>query len=620
MMFTVIANDSEGECVRRGGDRFEVMIKGETETVKPSLEDHLNGTYSCTYSAYYSGKYTISIALHDEAIEGSPFEVLVGAGVVCPARSIASGEGIFKAQARRTAEVVIQANDDHAEHIKIGGNKFGIRVEKDDGLVFDGKVEDQNDGTYWGSYVCPHSGPYKVFIFAFNEDEKEEQIFGSPFSIIASAGDANATKTIAIGDGTRKADTKLPTTFIVQVRDDDGVDAEWGGTPVTVSIPGSKGLVEVRDMDDGTYEVTYSIPEIGVYELHVTIDGQGHIIGSPFTLTVGAETEEQAMMLKLHPRHFVVKGTGVSEARVLETADFTISLHDKEGNPVNHDGLDFHLRIDDRPSTDFNVWKLGFAQYGMSWVPPEVGFVQLHIEDALQRPVAASPFQVKVLPADTVAEKCEVSGRGSEYAQPEEPTEFLIHAYDKYDNRTDGAKFTVTVSDHPDQKFVVDGVVTDRHDGTYRVAYELRRSGPHMMSIVLNQGPSMRGEEAHIKGSPFRIFSEIGPIRAINCRLHGQGLENARLNERASFQLVAHDRYGTQLKVGAANIRVCPPIIGGIQLEEEEQRTFDMVKIEDNLNGTYDIHYVPRRTGSPWIVSLVKQQICFYFSSLMQER
>ena len=83
-------------------------------------------------------------------------------------------------------------------------------------------------------------------------------------------------------------------------------------------------------MDDGSYEVTYSIPEVGVYEMHVTIEGQGSISGSPFTLTIGAETEEQARLLKLHPRYFTTEGEGNKKAcrhLLLFTVEDLVPLH-----------------------------------------------------------------------------------------------------------------------------------------------------------------------------------------------------------------------------------------------------------------------------------------------------
>ena len=56
-----------------------------------------------------------------------------------------------------------------------------------------------------------------MFVFSVGADGTAEPIFGSPFSVVASAGQANPTKTTAIGEGIRKAERATPTTFIVQV-------------------------------------------------------------------------------------------------------------------------------------------------------------------------------------------------------------------------------------------------------------------------------------------------------------------------------------------------------------------------------------------------------------------
>ena len=58
-----------------------------------------------------------------------------------------------------------------------------------------------------------------------------------------------------------------------------------GELTATVSGIGNDVLspVAVRDNGDDTYDVTYSVPNTGTYELAIKYDGE-HIEGSPFTI------------------------------------------------------------------------------------------------------------------------------------------------------------------------------------------------------------------------------------------------------------------------------------------------------------------------------------------------
>lgn len=76
-------------------------------------------------------------------------------------------------------------------------------------------------------------------------------------------------------------------TFRIRAVDMRGEQRKDGGDVFKVEIKGPSGLVPnvtVEDMRDGSYLVSYKLPEPGEYQVEVTINGQ-HIRGSPWKQT-----------------------------------------------------------------------------------------------------------------------------------------------------------------------------------------------------------------------------------------------------------------------------------------------------------------------------------------------
>lgn len=58
-----------------------------------------------------------------------------------------------------------------------------------------------------------------------------------------------------------------------------------GGEAFAVQVQGvARDSVTVKDRQDGTYLVEYSVPAEGTYQAHVTLHG-AHVIGSPASVT-----------------------------------------------------------------------------------------------------------------------------------------------------------------------------------------------------------------------------------------------------------------------------------------------------------------------------------------------
>lgn len=80
---------------------------------------------------------------------------------------------------------------------------------------------------------------------------------------------------------------------------------------------------EVKDNDDGTYEITYTATTAGVYELNITI-GTEHVADSPYPVRI--------VPAKPYSRNTVVQGQGRAHAVVNTVTQFEIVLFDQYGN------------------------------------------------------------------------------------------------------------------------------------------------------------------------------------------------------------------------------------------------------------------------------------------------
>ena len=77
-------------------------------------------------------------------------------------------------------------------------------------------------------------------------------------------------------------------TFVVRTNTREGENKPTGGETenftVSVDGPGAKVEPSIQDVGDGTYIVSYSLPELGRYQIACKINGKD-IVGSPFTVS-----------------------------------------------------------------------------------------------------------------------------------------------------------------------------------------------------------------------------------------------------------------------------------------------------------------------------------------------
>lgn len=122
-----------------------------------------------------------------------------------------------------------------------------------------------------------------------SEEDWEEDLSNKPI------GPVDPSKSTAAGAGIAGGTAGAASSFMVVTKDSDGRKVPNGGAEIKVKVApgvgvgGSEQEGIVKDMNDGTYTVTYVVPKRGNYMLSIECNGKP-IMGSPFPVFFSAGT------------------------------------------------------------------------------------------------------------------------------------------------------------------------------------------------------------------------------------------------------------------------------------------------------------------------------------------
>lgn len=122
-----------------------------------------------------------------------------------------------------------------------------------------------------------------------SEDDWEEDLSNKPI------GPVDPAKCTAAGAGIAGGTAGAASSFMVVTKDSDGRKVSNGGAQISVKVAPGVGVGGteqegiVKDMNDGTYTVTYVVPKRGNYMLSIECNGKP-IMGSPFPVFFSAGT------------------------------------------------------------------------------------------------------------------------------------------------------------------------------------------------------------------------------------------------------------------------------------------------------------------------------------------
>lgn len=176
--FTIQAADEFGNNVTYGGETFNVLYSGASDTAKDVAKviDHGDGTYTVSYLTTLAGDFMLSATLKRngifQSIHGSPFLGVAAAGGADPTKSFVYVETVDRPVVpKQMFKVVmgvhnyfkIQAVDRYGNAKVRGNDKFTAEVQGPVSVA--SFISDLGDGTYIGMYVCPTAGKYFLKIY-----------------------------------------------------------------------------------------------------------------------------------------------------------------------------------------------------------------------------------------------------------------------------------------------------------------------------------------------------------------------------------------------------------------------------------------------------------------------
>ena len=243
------ACDKVGNPCDKGGADIAVAGVGKgAELLKATSTDNADGTYELVWRSERSGAYSVSIAIDNKPILGSPFAIRLTSDTPDLHKTDASGDGLSRCQAGRPSTVVIQLLDAFG-NISIAGPwlQFGMTIAKA------GEKEDRNrwkaletpsdpfegvwrEETFEMCYTLDAAGHFDMYLWTCRsrqEGKKAEQrvaVNGSPFRIQCVADVAHAGGSSI--DGIHKAENTSDKT---DANSKGAKKAGGGATPVEAS-------------------------------------------------------------------------------------------------------------------------------------------------------------------------------------------------------------------------------------------------------------------------------------------------------------------------------------------------------------------------------------------------
>jgi len=274
--FTIEARNKAGDRINRGGDPFDVEVLGPDDTpVEVRVVDNRDGTYGVTYNPVDPGRYKVDVILRGgnplfyDHVGNSPITVNAEVGVD-PSKSRVFGPGVEDGVLNtKPAEFFIEARDRDGNKLDKGGENFDVKVTDQDGNAVDAPITDNGDGTYKVQYEPTGVGRHKVDV----------RLKGKPVG--------NTPVSVNVKDGASYDHTLVDSfSFVIRTKTKQNKDKKEGGETFEVKITHEGRRedikdVKIKDIGDGTYVVSYSLPSEGDYKVHVLLNGH-HIKGSPW--------------------------------------------------------------------------------------------------------------------------------------------------------------------------------------------------------------------------------------------------------------------------------------------------------------------------------------------------
>ena len=148
---------------------------------------------------------------------------------------------------------------------------------------------------------------------------------------------AIAFETVACGEGLKRCYVNVPTTVNITTKDRNGSLIKVGHSSLSAEITASGGelfIPEIIDHRNGSYDLTYAVPEVGTYQLDICLYDKA-IKGSPFKIKALKETDS----LERHSSSKIPKTSAVKQRGTKRPSSSRSQGSTRKSNPVEDDLL-----------------------------------------------------------------------------------------------------------------------------------------------------------------------------------------------------------------------------------------------------------------------------------------
>ncbi len=423
------------------------------------------------------------------------------------------------------------------------------------------------------------------------DDDEQKDLYDSDDELDDKLLDdnvASAHTCLLEGDAVTRGIAGVQNKFLIVARDFDERALTVGGEifevklfPKNTSVKAAPVIGQVKDMQNGTYEVTY-VPEIaGEYRMEIVL------------VDIIDEEEEEETMLKQCPINVMVEasrtsdpskcdlsGQGLSTATAGSEATFTITTRDKYGNTKTTGGEDFSaVLVHNGDQINAEVVDNNDGTYLFKYTCPKSGEYDLDIK--LDGASAFGKQTVTVKDAGiSDPSKCVVIGADKlSNMVAGETYNFSIQAKDKLgnDRSSGGEKFVARLVHSTDSSKDVQINVVDSNDGKYELDFVVTNSGDYQLRIELDEEPIL------VQAA---VVSDSGVTDPTKCIVSTTDFNGLKAGEVKTFTLTACDQFGNRRTKGGDSFVM--PIADKQNMEYSKD---DRVTIVDNNDGSYDVSF-----------------------------
>ena len=526
-----------------------------------SLHDNGDGTYVCSYVVTVSGEYELLVLLDGVAVAGSPFRLLVKAGIACPALCVPSGPGLSEAHAGERAKFGVRAVDTNGHPKASGGDFFAAAVHgpfRRDfpdaaGLAMPPslrlRLSDQRNGHYAAGYAITTAGTY---LLVLTEETTGEPVQGSPFRLTVHPGPLHppACRLVPAGDASGERREGVATSAR------EGVTTAGVEASVDISLFDVHGNPLPHEAARAL-RVRFATPEAAERAAapraaRGPLSPDRRCRPSSSAPAPGGDEAAFASSEALPPPSSAT--LGVAECK----------LHPLEG------------------ASDGRSTRLVFTPTRAG----ELSVLVLDGRDALGG--KALPWRVHA--AEVHADGCLVRGQGTVSAVAGEAATLSVFVRDRFGNLIARGGELVGGELRGRHRSPVVAQTTDLRTGEYQLSYTAKEGGEHALHVFIRREP--------IAGSPFPVLVHASRSVGAMCELDASQLQGVRVGVPAPFAVLAYDRHKNRALRGGDAFRAA--------LRGPDGSRVDLT-LQDLDDGVYSGSVVCRQIGTHYLETFLDQ-------------